>query len=196
MFLRFKEVSMSESQKNEEEKKVESLDQGAEEITIDSLQKEISDLKDQWLRAVAETENVRRRSQKEREDALKYAVSHFVRDILAVADNLRRAMESCPETEILSESVKSLVEGVGLTESELLSVFDRHGIKKISPLHEKFDPHFHQAMFEVESEEKEPGVILQVLQDGYTIHERLLRPALVGVAKTGKNQNDSTDVVA
>lgn len=162
----------------------------AEKTTLDpveSLQQELVQMKDQWLRAVAETENVRRRSQKEKEDGIKYAATHFARDMLSIADNLRRALESCPDKEGLSDAVKSLIEGIELTESELLRAFERQGIQQIHPIQEKFDPHLHQAMFEVDSPEHAPGTVLNVLQVGYVLHDRLLRPAMVGVAKTLSN---------
>ena len=103
--------------------------------------------------------------------------------MLSIADNLHRALESCPVTEELPESVKALIQGVEMTESALLSTFDRHGIKKIDPLNEKFDANLHQAMFEVEDESVPIGTVVQVLQVGYVMHDRLLRPAMVGVSK-------------
>jgi molecular chaperone GrpE len=150
---------------------------------LSTLEEELANLKDQWLRAMAETENLRRRATRDREEALKYASTNFGRDMLSIADNLRRALESCPATEELPESVKALIQGVELTESALLSTFDRHGIKKIDPLNEKFDANSHQAMFEVEDESVPIGTVVQVLQVGYTMHDRLLRPAMVGVSK-------------
>lgn len=155
----------------------------SESVTIDQLQAELDKMKDQWLRALADTENSRRRAIKEREETQKFAITSFARELLSVADNLQRALETCPQTEILPDSTKALITGVEMTEKELLSVLDRHEVKKIDPLHEKFDPNFHQAMFEVETAEHEPGKIVQVLQYGYVLHERLLRPALVGVSK-------------
>lgn len=168
-------------------------EQETQEATSCALQEEIDKLKDQWLRAVAEAENVRRRAQKDREDALKFASTSFARDLLSVSDNLRRALESCSQGEVLPESMKAMIEGVEMTEKELLGIFERHGIKKINPLNEKFDPNFHQAMFEIENSEVETGTILQVLQQGYLIHDRLLRPALVAVAKGAPEQLGKTD---
>jgi molecular chaperone GrpE len=149
-----------------------------------TLETELATLKDQWLRAMAETENLRRRAQKDREEALKYASTNFGRDMLTVADNLRRALESISTLEALPDSIKPLVEGIELTENSLLSTFERHGIKKIDPLKEKFDANMHQAMFEVEDDSVSAGTIVQVLQVGYMMHDRLLRPAMVGVSKT------------
>jgi molecular chaperone GrpE len=167
------------------EKKAEELEKQAESETrqLSALEVEVANLKDQWMRAMAETENLRRRAQRDREEALKYASANFARDMLLIADNLRRALENCPSQEELSESLKALIQGVDLTESSLISTFDRHGIKKIDPLQEKFDANFHQAMFEVEDATVPPGTIVQVLQVGYIMHDRLLRPAMVGVSK-------------
>lgn len=171
------------------EKAAEELEKQAEAETsqLSVLETEVANLKDQWLRAMAETENLRRRAQRDREEALKYASANFGRDMLSIADNLRRALETCPVTDDLPDPVKALMQGIELTESALLSTFDRHGIKKVSPLKEKFDPHFHQAMFEVEDESVPVGTVVQVLQVGYIMHDRLLRPAMVGVSKKQEN---------
>lgn len=167
------------------EKIAEELEKKAESESqqLSNLEGELANLKDQWLRAMAETENLRRRATRDREEALKYASANFGRDILSIADNLRRALESCPEPENLPDSVKALIQGIELTESALLSTFDRHGIKKIDPINEKFDANLHQAMFEVEDESVPAGTVVQVLQAGYMMHDRLLRPAMVGVSK-------------
>lgn len=170
---------------NDLEKIAEELEKKAESETeqLSTLETELANLKDQWLRAMAETENLRRRATRDREDALKYASANFGRDMLSIADNLRRALETCTETDGLPDSVKALVQGIELTESALLSTFERHGIKKIEPLNEKFDANLHQAMFEVEDDTTSPGTVVQVLQVGYVMHDRLLRPAMVGVSK-------------
>lgn len=155
-----------------------------EELVSDeghTVEEEIADIKDQLMRALAEAENVRRRAAQDKQDALKYGLTSFVRDLLAVSDNLRRAIEHAPET--LPDELKTFVEGVELTEKELNKLYDKHGIKKVDPLGEKFNSHLHQAMFEAESDEHEPGTVMQVIQPGYTIHDRLIRPAMVGVVK-------------
>lgn len=152
---------------------------------IAALEAEVAALKDQHLRALAEVENVRRRSTKEREDAVRYAAAGVARDLLSVADNLRRAQESVPDAEGQSDVVKTLIEGVAATERELLASFERNAIKQVSPLDQKFDHNFHQAIFEVENTGKPAGTVVQVLQPGYVLHDRLLRPAMVGVAKGG-----------
>jgi molecular chaperone GrpE len=152
---------------------------------LTALEAELADQKDRLLRALAETENVRRRAQREREDASKYAVSGFAKDLLSAADNLRRALESLPEAEVKDERTRSLLAGVAATERELLSVFERYGIRRIDPKGEPFDHNFHQAIFEAERADQPSGTVVEVLQPGYVLHDRLLRPAMVGVAKGG-----------
>ncbi len=144
---------------------------------------EVAQLKDQLLRALAEQENVRRRHQRERDDAVKYAAQRFATDLLSTSDNLRRAIESMPEAKIKDEATRTLLAGVAATERELLAAFEKHGIRKLTPDGEKFDHNFHQAMFELENTGKPAGTVVQVLQPGYVLQDRLLRPAMVGVAK-------------
>ena len=149
------------------------------------LAAENAQLKDQLLRALAETENVRRRSQRDREEGVRYAAAALARDLLNVADNLRRALDAVPQAALeTDEALKTLADGVALTERELLAAFERHGIRRLEPgAGERFDPNFHQAMFEVPNTGQPAGTVVQVMQPGYLMHERLLRPALVGVAK-------------
>lgn len=156
----------------------------AVEETLKKKDEEIAALRDQLLRAMAEMENVRRRAQRDQEDATKYAVTGFARDLVNVVENLQRALDSVsPDARAQNEFVKNLTSGVEMTLRELLSVFEKQGIKRIEPLGQKFDHNLHQAMAQVETSEKEPGTIVQVLQAGYVIHDRLLRPAMVTVAK-------------
>ncbi|PWC39326.1 molecular chaperone GrpE [Azospirillum sp. TSO35-2] len=158
------------------------------EDRVAKLEAEVANLKDQLLRAMAETENTRRRAQRDREDAGKFAVSSFAKELVTVADNLRRALDAVPaEGREQDEMLKSLAVGVEATERQLFAAFDRAGIKKIDPTGEPFDPNFHQVMFEIENTGKSAGTVVQVLQPGYTIHGRLLREAMVGVAKGGAN---------
>lgn len=158
-----------------------------------SLEAEIQVLKDQLLRALAETENVRRRAEREREDTAKYAIAKFAKDLLAVADNLRRAVESvAPEQRQGNEAVNGLLTGVEATERQLAAAFDRAGIQKMEPLEKPFDPNFHQVMMEMEGTGKAPGTVVAVLQAGYTLQGRLLREAMVGVAKGGETHNLNT----
>ena len=148
-----------------------------------ALEAELADHKDRLLRALAEAENIRRRAQREREDASKYAITGFAKDLLSAADNLRRALDSLPEAEVRDERTRSLLAGVAATERELLSVFERHGIRRINPQGERFDHNFHQAIYEAERADQPAGTVVEVLQPGYVLHDRLLRPAMVGVAK-------------
>jgi molecular chaperone GrpE len=152
---------------------------------LTTLETELADVKDRLLRALAEAENVRRRAQREREDTLKYAVAGFAKDLLSTADNLRRALDSLPEAEAADARTRSLLAGVAATERELLSAFERHAIRRIDPKGERFDHNYHQAVFEIENSEQPPGTVVEVLQPGYVLHDRLLRPAMVGVAKEG-----------
>jgi len=152
---------------------------------IARLVTEVADLKDQLLRAVAEGENIRRRAAKEKQDASKFAIASLARDLLAVPDTLDRAILSIPEEVRAQEGVVNLIEGMELTQRQLLGIFERHGIRPIQPMGEKFDPNFHQAMFEAPDTGQPDGTIVQILQTGYVIGDRLLRPAMVGVAKGG-----------
>ncbi|MDD2324456.1 MAG: nucleotide exchange factor GrpE [Alphaproteobacteria bacterium] len=157
---------------------------GAEDA-LEQAQTEIGKLKDQILRAMAETENTRRRMKKEVEDAQKFALGSFAKEMLVVADNFRRALDAVPKDGADGDTLKNLVTGVEATERQLLAAFERFGIKKISPLGEVFDPHYHQVMMEIDDPSKPAGQIVQVLQEGYMIHDRLLREAMVAVAKGG-----------
>ena len=151
-----------------------------------AIEAELSETKDRLLRALAETENVRRRAQREREDAARYGASSLARDLVNVADNLRRAVQSLPEGGARDELTHTLLQGVSATERELLAAFERHGIRRIEPLGERFDHNLHEAVFEVENSGQAPGTVVQVLQPGYVMHDRLLRPAMVAVAKSAR----------
>jgi molecular chaperone GrpE len=154
------------------------------------LLKENEELKDRALRVAAEMENLRRRTARDVHDARAYAVANFARDMLSVSDNLRRALDAIPAEAKASGDAgfKALIEGVELTERAMLSTLERHGVKKLEPEGEKFDPNFHQAMFEVPNPEVPANTVVQVVQPGYSIGERVLRPAMVGVAKGGPKQ--------
>ena len=166
---------VDESECSEEAEPTESQEEDAQKT---------EDLKDQLLRALAEIENVRKRASREREDATKYGITGFARDIVGIVDNLRRAMESVDESAGESaEMMKSLQEGIAIIQQEFGTALSRHGVEAIDPIGEPFDHNFHQAMFEVEQDEHPAGTVVQVLQQGYRIHQRLLRPAMVGVAK-------------
>ncbi len=164
----------------------------AQTVDIAELEKaraEAADYKDKALRAVAELENYRRRADKERDDVSKYAISNFAREMLPVADNLRRALDAQPAVAgDAGAPLKAFIAGVELTERELLAAFERFGLKKIDPLGEPFDHNFHQAMFEIEDASKPSGLVVQVMQSGYLLKDRLLRPAMVAVSKGGAAQ--------
>lgn len=143
---------------------------------------EQDELKDKLLRALAEVENVKRRGQRDVEDMAKYAKAEFAKDLLVVSDNLHRALQSMPSKDDMKDDVlRSVAEGISMTEKELHRVFEKHGLQKVKT--EKFDHNVHQAMFETPHETLPSGTIIEVLQDGYKMHDRLLRPAMVGVAK-------------
>ena len=156
-----------------------------------------AELKDQLLRALADAENARRRARKDVNDARAYAISRFAEDLLAVADNLGRALESIPaEQRADDEAVKAIADGVEMTARQLEAVLSRHGITKIDPLGEKFDYNLHQALFETADTDQPDGTVVQVAQTGYTIGDRLLRAAMVGIAKGGTPPASGTDAAA
>jgi molecular chaperone GrpE len=152
-----------------------------------ALEREHAEMKDRLLRTLAEMENLRKRTEREVADARLYGVAAFARDVLVVADNMRRALDAvAPEVRASAEAgVKALIEGVELTERELLKALEKNGVRQFTPQGEKFDPNLHQAMFEVPDPSVPAGSVVQVVQPGYLIGERVLRPALVGVSKGG-----------
>jgi molecular chaperone GrpE len=169
---------------------LEAQDDGGEAglaARLAALEAENAELKDRALRALAEVENNRRRAEREANDARTYAISRFAADTVAVADNLRRAIEAVPAEarEGADAGLKTLLDGVELTEREFLKALEKHGVRRIDPTGERFDPNLHQAMFEVEDKSQPAGTVLQVVQPGFTIGERVLRPAMVAVAKGG-----------
>jgi molecular chaperone GrpE len=151
------------------------------------LLKENEELKDRALRAAADMENLRRRTARELQDARVYATANFARDMLSVSDNLRRAMDAIPEEAKSAGDAgfAALIEGVEMTERSMLSTLERHGVKKLDPAGERFDPNFHQAMYEVPNPDVPANTVVAVVQAGYSIGERVLRPAMVGVSKGG-----------
>ncbi|MFN4276425.1 MAG: nucleotide exchange factor GrpE [Ferrovibrio sp.] len=152
---------------------------------LSRAQAEIAELKDRLLRTAAEGENLRKRLEREKEDAAKYASGKFAKDILTVADNLRRALDTAPKDAVENDPVHGLIAGVEATERELIGVFERHGIQRIDPKGQRFDPNLHQAMFEIEDPTQPSGTVIQVVAAGYVQHGRLLRAAMVGVSKGG-----------
>lgn len=154
------------------------------------LAEENEELKDKALRIAAEMENLRKRTARDVADARSYSIAGFARDMLGVADNLRRALDAIPADalEAGESGLTGLAEGVEMTARDMLSTLERHGVKKLSPKGEKFDPNFHQAMFEVQNPEVANNTVTEVVQEGYVIGERVLRPAMVGVAKGGPKE--------
>ncbi len=152
---------------------------------IFALKEEVAAAKDRLLRYAAESENTRKRLEREKAEGVLYAATNFARDLLSVADSLNRALGAVPaeERDIVDDVMKKFLDGIDLTERELLSVFQRHNIRKLETVGEKFNPNFHQAMFEIPTSERAPGTVMQEVQSGYAVGERCLRPALVGVAK-------------
>lgn len=154
---------------------------------VEALTKDVAEAKDRMLRTLAEMENLRKRTAKEVADARVYSITSFARDVLDIADNLQRALDAVPaETKAAADpGLKALIEGVELTERSLLNTLEKNGVKKFDPQGEKFDPNFQQAMFEIPDASVPSGTVVQVMQAGYMIADRVLRPALVGVSKGG-----------
>ena len=185
-------TSEKEEQVSEEPKDQEEAETSPEDL-IEKLNEEIMSLKDQRLRAIAELENFRKRAEKDQSDALKYGISNFAKEIINIRDNIERAQSSISDEAKNNEAIKSVIEGIDLIAQSVVSTFEKIGIKKIESLNEKFDHNLHQAMMEIENEELEPGTIVQELIPGYTLHDRLLRPAMVGVSKKSKKNEDNAD---
>ena len=161
--------------------------QASAELT--ALVAENSDMRDRLLRTMADMENLRRRTEREKADTSRYAISNFARDVLTVGDNLRRTIEHVPADAAAQDpALKSFLDGVELTERELLNVLERHGVIRIDPVGQRFDPNCHQAMYEVQNPDVPEGTVVDVMQAGYVIGDRCLRPALVAVAKGGARQ--------
>ena len=184
-------------EENEQDEGLDNQEDLTEKFNLDeekiSLNAQISDLKDQLLRTMAESENIRKRTLKEVEQAKKYSHISFIRDLVSSVDNLKRALDSVPDDKNdLPEPITNLILGLEIVEKEIVTTLERHNIKQISPLGEKFDYNFHQAMFEVPTNNSEPGVVVEVSQNGYLLYERLVRPAMVGISKKIE-QNDDKD---
>lgn len=168
-------------------------DAPAPQAAIAELEAQLRDSREQVLRARAEVENVLKRAERDRRDIAAYAVAGFARDLLAVSDNLRRALEALPEDARAAELTRAFVEGIEMTERDLLAAFERHGIRKLVPVGEKFDHNLHQAMAEVEADHP-AGTVVDVYQPGYVLKERLLRPAMVTVARAAPSGEPAESV--
>ena len=180
--------SLKEDSKLMEEKTIfdqeenENNQEKEEDIEI-KLQEEIDQLRDEKLRLLADMENLRKRSEKEKIDSIRYGSINLARDILSPDDNLTRALEAIPQEEENSETINNLIDGLKMVQKEFATILEKYGVKKIEALDKKFDHNFHQAMVEIESDKTEPGMVIQEMQSGYIMHDRLLRPSMVGVSK-------------
>ena len=176
----------------------EETETGAEETGEEAVEEltpeqQVEELNDKLLRALAESENVRRRAKRDKSDAAKYAITNFAREVLGVADNMKRAMASVDsEARKKDPALEQLMVGLEMTEREMLSTFERFGIKPIEAMGEKFDHNLHEAMFELDDTSKPAGTVMQVVEAGYVLNDRLLRPAKVGVSKGGPKEPDAT----
>ena len=155
------------------------------------LQEEVRALKEDKIRVLAEMENLRKRFDREKIDSIKYGSVNFARDILSPGDNLERALSAINQEEDHPQSIKNLIEGLKMVQKEFSSALEKNGISKINSMNEKFDPNLHQAMMEVERDDLDEGIVVQEIQTGYMMHDRLLRPAMVGVSKKPKQNNTS-----
>ena len=164
------------------------------EESNEELQTKNEELKDQLMRTLAESENLRKRTIKDVDQAKKYSHISFVRDLVSSVDNFKRALDSLPEDKAdLPEPIKNLIIGLEIVEKEINSTFEKHNLKQISPLGEKFDYNFHQAMFEVPTNDTDPGIVIEVSQIGYLLYDRLVRPAMVGISKKIEENNQDND---
>lgn len=173
-------------------------DEVEEEILVEDenndLEVKIKELKDQLMRTLADSENLRKRTLKEVEQAKKYSHISFVRDLVSSVDNLKRALDSVPEDKSnLSEPIKNLILGLEIVEKEIVTTLEKNNIKQISPLGEKFNYNFHQAMFEIPTNDYDPGLVVEVSQNGYLLYDRLVRPAMVGISKKIEEKKDNQE---
>ena len=185
------DISENEEEERDQESDVEKND-NIENIksTENLLQEEIEQLRDEKLRLLAEMENLRKRTDRDRIDSVRYGSINLARDILSQDDNLTRALDTIPDEEKNSETVNNLIKGLKMVQKEFATILEKHGVKKINSLNNKFDHNFHQAMVEIEDNNVEAGTIVKEMQSGYTMHDRLLRPSMVAVSKKKNNDKD------
>jgi len=183
------EEEINDNQENTDTEET-SEDENTEE---DNLEKEIESLKEDKIRLLAEMENLRKRFEREKVETIKFGSINLARDILSPGDNLERALDALPEDENHPQSIKNLIDGLKMVLNEFKSSLEKHGVKKIETLNQKFDHNFHQAMMEVENNDVEEGTVVQEIQSGYTMHERLLRAAMVGVSKKPAIKTEDTE---
>ena len=178
-----KEDSLDDIHSENNEENLKSEEEDSQDTEEDVLREEIKTLKEEKIRVLAEMENLRKRFEREKIDSIKYGSVNFARDILSPGDNLERALSVINEEEEHSQSIKNLIDGLLMVKKELSTALEKHGVTKIDSLNKKFDPNLHQAMMEVENNDLDEGVVVQEIQTGYVMHDRLLRPAMVGVSK-------------
>ena len=186
------EENTSDTNIQNEEENGEPIDEDVKETEEEKLKEEIKTLKEEKIRVLAEMENLRKRFDKEKVDSIKYGSVNFARDILSPGDNLERALSAIKKEEEHPQSIKNLIEGLLMVKKELSSALEKNGITKIDTLNSKFDPNLHQAMMEIENNDLEEGVVVQEIQTGYMMYDRLLRPAMVGVSKKTKQESESS----
>ena len=184
------EIEEENIPENHEENE-ETIEEDTEETPEDKLKEEVKTLKEEKIRVLAEMENLRKRFDREKVDSIKYGSVNFARDILSPGDNLERALSSINKEDDYPQSIKNLIEGLLMVKKELSTTLEKNGITKIDTLNKKFDPNLHQAMMEIENDNLDEGVVVQEIQTGYMMHDRLLRPAMVGVSKKSKQERTS-----
>ena len=185
------EENTNEKNSENNEENGEFIEEGAEETEEEKLKEEIKTLKEEKIRVLAEMENLRKRFDREKIDSIKYGSVNFARDILSPDDNLERALSAINKEEEHPQSIKNLIEGLLMVKKELSSALEKNGITKIDSLNKKFNPNLHQAMMEIENNDLDEGTVVQEIQIGYMLHDRLLRPAMVGVSKKSKQENEN-----
>ena len=180
----------------DENKDQSNIEDGNNTVTISELEEKVLVLKDQLMRSLADGENLRKRTLKDIENSKKYSHISFVKDLVTSVDNFQRALKAVPEDKSsLPEPIKNLIVGLEIVEKEILATLEKHNVKLIDPMGEKFDYNFHQAMFEVPTNEEEPGKVVEVSQKGYVLHDRLVRPAMVGISKKiDENPSDQNEL--
>ena len=178
-----KDDKLDEAQSENNEEDADSEEENTKETEEDILKEEIKTLKEEKIRVLAEMENLRKRFDREKVDSIKYGSVNFARDILSPGDNLERALSAINQEEEHPQSIKNLIQGLLMVKKELSMALEKNGITKIDSLNKKFDPNLHQAMMEIENNDLDEGVVVQEIQTGYMMHDRLLRPAMVGVSK-------------
>ena len=190
-------ADLNPTAKNEEEKpeeeKLEQKEEAENKISQENeLREELESMKDEKLRLLAEMENLRKRSERDKSDSIRYGSMNLAREILSVNDNLSRALQSVNLEESNIEPINNLVDGLNMVQKEFMTILNKYGVEKIDALNNKFDHNFHQAVLEVETAESEEGIVVQEIQAGFTMYDRLLRPSMVGVSKKPKNDEKDT----